>query len=333
MADPSRSTNAQNETTSADATAKARFAAIMHEPRRAVWISGGLVLLTLIVNFFILKDRSGPLFVVTVISALMFGLTLWQIVDFSPAKVARLEALAPHVGGRFSPWKGGAGGYAGSPFAYTIDHERFGILNFTALGMQIEIGQLSSRLSPRSPESVRRRHGYVAIRLPERLPHMFVDFGHLASVLGVRVMPRSWRGSQRVDVGDGRRFRLFVADGGEHLAQSLFSPEMVRLFQRVGRYYDIEVKGRYLYLCPSRPVVAGSDRRWQTQRALIEDVTAMVAGSMVWDLVRRQSRGSGPVYGELRPDTRRAITIVFSVAGVAVVILSLIVLKFAGLLE
>jgi len=313
--------------------AKERFAAIMRFPRRAALISGALVPVTAAVNLFVLKDMSWPLFGVTVISALICAFAVRNIVNFRPGAITRLEALAPEIGGQFSLWKAGTGGYAGALFAYGIEHQRFGVLNYAVRGMPVEIGHLSSEVSDRFKAPTGRRHAYVVIRLPERLPHMILSFGRVSGIAGVRVMPDGWHRSQRLDVGFGRRVRLYVADGGEQLARSFFSPEMVQLFRGVGRFYDVEIKDRNLYLFSGRSVAAGPASRWHAQRALVDGVPAQVTDSDVWELVRRQSRGRGPAYGELRADTARAIAIVFSVAAVAVVVLSFIALKAAGLLD
>lgn len=320
------------DTTTSDDDAKARFEAISRYPRKAAVISGALIPLTLAVNLFVLKDMSMPLFAVTVISAVVCALAVVNVINYSPHVMARLSSLSPRVGGRFSLWKAGTGGYAGVPFAYGAEHERFGMLNFAVHGIPIEVGHLSSQVSARYRAPTGRRHPYVVVRLPERTPHMILSFGHLSRVLGMRVAPDQWHRSQRVDVGFGRRGRLFVGDGGEHLARAFFTPEMVQLFQRVGRYFDIEIKDRNLYLFPSRPVTAGAERRRDEKLELIEGLAGTVAGSTVWEFVRRQSRGTGSRYGELRADVARAVAIVFSIAGVFVVVLSLIVLNARGLL-
>jgi hypothetical protein len=330
MTDGPASGDVRRETTT-DVAAE-RYAAIMRAPRRAALISGLLVPVTAAVNLFVLEDMSGLLLAVTVVSAVLCVLAVRNILSFSPGAIARLKALSPQVNGQFSLWKPGTGGYAGVPFAHGVQHERFGMLSFTTHGMPIEIGHLSSQVSARYSSPAGRIHGYVVIRLPERLPHMILSFGHLSRILGVRVVPDQWHRSQRVDVGFRRRARLFVAEGGEHLARAFFTAEAVQLFQKVGGSYDIEVEGRNLYLFPSRSVAAGSERRWAEQRELIEELAAAMAGSRVWELVRRRGRGRGPAYAELRADVTRTVAIFFGVVVAIIVVISFIVLKVAGLL-
>jgi len=274
--------------------ANERFAAIMRFPRRAALISGALVPVAAIVNLFVLKDISWPLFGVSVISALVTVLAVWNVANFSPTAIARLEALSSRVDGEFTLWKAGTGGYSGMPFAHGLEFERFGMLSYARHGMPVEIGHLSSRLNARARAPMGRRHAYVVIRLPERLPHMIVSFGHLSQILGARVVPDQWHRSQLVKLEVAPRFRLFVGDGGEQLARSFFTPDVVRMFQRVGRFYDVEMKGRDLYLFSSRSAAAGTERRWNGQRELIERLAATMTGSDIWDLVRDQSREHGP---------------------------------------
>lgn len=305
----------------------------MRYPRTAALISGLAFVVSLAINLFVLEDMSGLLFVATAASALICILALWNVVNFSPTAMDRLKQLAPSVEGRFSPWKAGTGGHEGVPFAHGAEHERFGVLNYLSAGLQVELGHLSSQVSDRYRAPTGRRHAYAVVRLPERLPHMILSFGHLSTVLGVRVAPEQWHRSQRVDVGFGRRARLFVGDGGEQLARTFFTPEMVHLLESVGRSYDIEIKGRNLYLFAGRSVAAGSDRRWHAHRALIEGLVASLAGAGVWDAIRRQSAGRGPGYGvELRADVARGVAIVFSIVALVIIVLSIIAINASGIL-
>lgn len=309
-----------------------RYAAIMRYPRMVALISGPLFLVSLAVNLFVREAKSGPLLVVTVVLALVCILATWNVIDFPRVAMGRLKALSTLVDGRFALWKAGVGGYAGVPFAYGAEHERFGVLSYRSGGMQVEIGHLSSQVSARYRAPTGRRHAYVVVRLPQRLPHMILSFGHLSTVLGVRVAPEQWHRSQRVDVGFGRRARLFVGKGGEQFARTLFTEELVRLFENVGRTYDIEIKDRNLYLFARRSVAAGSARRWAGQRALVDGFTASLSDSVVWDLLRRQSAGNGGRYGdELRADVARGVAIVFGIAALVVVVLSIITINAAGL--
>lgn len=308
----------------------ARYATLMRGPRIAVLGGAVTALATSAVNLLVLEQMSGLLFVVTVPAALVCVLSVRNVVRFSPGAVARLQHLAAQLGGRFWLWKAGPGGHVGTPFAYGTEHERFGVLAGALHGMAVEIGHLSSQVSTQYRAPTGRRHGYVVLRLPERLPHMIVSFGHLSRVLGVRVAPDQWHRSQRVDVGGGRDFRLFVADGGEAAARAFFTPEIVAIFQRVGRSFDVEIRNRSLSLLAGRSPAAGSEFRWAEQWGLLEEVTGSLAGSEVWKAVGRQSRRLRDE--PLRADIARTVAVVVGVAAIAIVVLSLVVLTASGLI-
>ncbi|TWH04245.1 hypothetical protein L615_010200000060 [Nocardioides sp. J9] len=274
---------------------------------------------------------AGPL-VVGVPVAFLSVFCLWQVVRFTPASVDRLEAFALRAGGRFTPVADGARGYTATPFRHGDQPRRFGVVRYGAHGTRIEIGHLlSSSAHPRA-QLVERRHAYAVIELPERMPQMVLDFGHLRSFLGIRLTPEHWDRSQLVDVGGGRRFRLFVAEGGEHVARRFFTADVVRAFEEVGRHYDVEIDASHLYLLSMRSAASGSDRRWEKQRNLIEGLAGTVVGSPVWDDVRGPRRGRGPRSGSLVMDVKRGVRVVLAAATAAVVVLSAIVLHAQGLL-
>lgn len=308
----------------------ARYATLMRGPRIAVLIGAGTALATLAINLLVLEQMSGLLFAVTVPAALVCMLSIRNIVNFSPRTVARVQQLTAQLGGRFWLWKAGTGGHVGTPFAYGAEHERFGVVAGTLHGMPIEMGHLSSQVSTQYRAPAGRRHGYVVIQLPERLPHMIVSFGHLSRGLGVRVAPEQWHRSQRVDVGGGRGFRLLVAGGGEAAARAFFTPEIVALFERVGRSFDVEIRNRSLTLLTGRSPAAGSERRWADRWRLLEELAGSLAGSEVWEAVGRQSRRLRDE--PLRADIARSLAVIFGIAAVAVIVLSLIVLSASGLI-
>lgn len=310
--------------------AAARYATLMRGPRIAALIGGGTALATLAVNLLVLEQMSGLLFVVTVPAALVCAASVRNIVNFSPRAIARVQQLTALLGGRFWLWKAGTGGHSGTPFAYGAEHERFGIVAGTLHGIPIEMGHLSSQVSTQYRAPAGRRHGYVVIRLPERLPHMIVSFGNLSRGLGVRVAPDQWHRSQRVDVGGGRGCRLFVADGGEAAARAFFTPEIVALFERVGRSFDVEIRNRSLSLLAGRSPTAGSERRWADRWRLLEELAGSLAESEVWEAVGRQSRRLRDE--PLRADIARSVAVVVGVAAIAIVVLSLVVLTTSGLI-
>lgn len=271
-------------------------AAILRRPRRMAMVAGlttlGMALVLVRLDRFV----AGPLIVGTP-AALVCMVNVWQALRFTPASITRLEGFAQRVGGRFTPLARGAGGCTATIFREGAQLRRFGVLDYAPQGTRIEIGHLLSS-SHADARSMERRHAYAVLDLPARMPHMVLDFGHLRRFLGVRVAPEHWHRAQLVDVGGGRRFRLFVAAGGEHVARTFFTPATVRAFEEIGRHYDVEIHGSRLHLFSSRSAASGSDRRWERQRALIEGLATSVAQSPVWDSGRRPGEAAG-----LRPET------------------------------
>lgn len=78
------------------------------------------------------------------------------------------------------------------------------MLNYVVHDMPVEIGHLASQVSDRYVAPTGRRHAYVVVRLPERLPHMIVSFGHLSRVLDVRIAPDQWHLPVLEQIGGGR---------------------------------------------------------------------------------------------------------------------------------
>ncbi|MCH1881762.1 hypothetical protein [Agrococcus sp. ARC_14] len=308
-----------------DQEAREKIAALLRRPWYVVAISGTVVLVSIVLLVLMGKFVAG-LVIALVPAALIFAVCLGQAISFSPAAVARLKSAAEQTGGRFTLWKAGPGPYTGVPFEHGIGHDRFGVLDYVEQGLPVEVGHLLTTVDTHGKGLMpnAKRTAFAAIQLPERMAHMVLDFGRLSRFLGVRMAPEAWHRSQLVDVGGGRRFRLFVADGEEQLARAFFTPELVHLLQQIGRRYDVEIKDRYLYLFSTRSLGSGSDRRWQQQRTLIEGLARSVADSPVWDLLRRRSKRRSPARDALRRDDKRVVIIIVSVAVGAFVVLSAI---------
>ena len=110
-------------------------------------------------------------------------------------------------------------------------------------------------------------------------------------------------------------------------------PNMMQLFKRLGRDFDIEIKGHHLYLIANRSTAAGSQRRWKKQRALIDELAATLASSSMWEYLRKNSRRLNVRNTEIRADIKRAVTIFFSVLAAITVVIILIVLTASGHIE
>ena len=319
--------------TTSDVPGRDRYRRLLRVPRVAAATGALLAVSSVVVQALVLDDLSWPLLGVGIVATVVCVRALWNVVSFGAAAARRLEDLASTLGGRFSWWRGGTGGLEATPFAYGAEHERFAVLDLQVDGVPVEIGHLASQVSERYAAPTGRRHAYVVLGLPVRLPHMILSFGHLSRVLGVRVVPEHWHRSQLLDVGLGRRAHLFVAGGGEHVARRFLTPDLVALLARVGRTYDIEIKGRRMYLIAARSVAAGSRRRWDRQRELLTSLAGALAADALWEPLRHMTRGAGTGEPALRADTTRAIVLVVTAMLVAIVVLSLLALYGAGIIR
>lgn len=306
-------------------SARENVAAIIRRPWYVAAMSGAVVVISVALLISKGKLIAGAAVILT-FAALFLLLSVSQLTSVSSGSLARLRKGAVQFGGRYTLWQAGRGDLTGGPFANGAGHSRFGILNTVVENRPIEFGHLSSEAAPGRPMPLESRHAYVALRLPARLPHMAIDFGRLSRFFGVRLAPEKRHRSQLVDVGGGHRFRLFVADDGEQLARAFFTPEMVRLFQRVGRDYDVEFKDNCVYLFSRRSAASGSERRWLQQYALIAEVATALEHSGIWNLMQRYHRGRPPVKEELRVDEKCAVTIVVWAAVIAFVALTALAL-------
>ncbi|MGO1561756.1 MAG: hypothetical protein ACTHW7_08005 [Actinomycetaceae bacterium] len=319
--------------TISEETAYARYRDLLRRPRTAAALAAVVAVVSVAMQVVVLDDVSGPLLVVTVGSVLVCVLATWNVVNFGRTAARRLEDASPSVGGTFSWWRNGTGGYEAMPFAYGADHQRFAYLSYAVGAVPVEIGHLASQAGRGSSSPTGRRHAYVAIRLPERLPHTILGFGHRSTVLGIRVVPEQWHRSQLVDLGFDRRVKAYVGDGGEQTAREFFTPAVVAVLARVGRTYDVEIKDRILYLIGTRSVAAGSVRRWSRQRDLVESLARALADDGLWAPIRHQVRGNGPRFGAMRADVGRAVTMFAVVVGAVVVVISALVIYASGVLE
>ena len=313
--------------------ARTQYARILRSTRVVAAISGGVSVAAALAQLFAFDHLVAGLMLAAIVPAVICLFSIWNIVSYSPAAMQRLRVFADEADGRFTLWKPGRSNLDAVPFKYDVNQQRFGVVNFASHEIPVELGHLSSQVSARYRAPGGRRRAYAVFTLPQRLPHMIFSFGHQAKLLGIRIVPEQWDRSQRVDIGQGRRFTLFVAEGGESVARVFLSPAMVQLFNQLGRTYDIEIKGRHLYLIANRSTAAGSQRRWEQQRGLIEELGAALASSPMWDYLLQHSRQIKVRNTEVRTDLKRAVTIFFSVLAAITLVIIVIVVTASGLVE
>ena len=153
-------------------------------------IGGGL--LTLITSAVVLKRSGAP--------------RAYQISQFAHANDFSFDRLMDSAG------------YEGMPFRYGREHRRWMVVSGVIGGRPVEFGNLAF-VEPTTMKNIPRRCGYIAIRLPARLPQMVLNSGHSSILFGF-TLPEPPHRDHELDVGAGRAFRLCTAQYGEHIAQA-----------------------------------------------------------------------------------------------------------------
>lgn len=209
----------------------------------------------------------------------------------SPARALRMERFAADNGFSFARRKAGAG-YRGAAFTHGRDHARSLVVSTRRRGRPVEIGNL--RFTEGGPRTFVRQCGYVALRATGSLSHIVVEAGHRRQVTQRR-MPLPPHPSQIVDVGAGRAFTVYAADGAEDVARALFDAENRERFRRLARWFDVEFVEDTMLLT-SRRLASRPDPVWWTEMmGLVDDVAASVSTWPVWATAREKARsGSTP---------------------------------------
>lgn len=208
---------------------------------------------------------------------------LWELRRSSAKRAYRTARFADANGFAFSHLEDSAG-YEGMLFTHGTGHHRWMAVNATFAGRRVEFGNLS--YTETSGRSAFRRRGYVAMRLPARLPRMVIT--KRESPYFPLTVPLYPHPDEAVDVGQGRAFRVYAPDGAEFIARELFSPEMTDLFARLARRFSMEIIGNTLLLTRFRQVSPGNARQWRRQLGDMTELAAAMNGSGVWSLMRRQ---------------------------------------------
>ncbi|MGI6879940.1 hypothetical protein [Microbacterium sp. gxy059] len=233
----------------------------------------------------------------------------------SLATACRIDRFAERNGMRFDRWRGRSG-YAGMPFAYGNGHQRLHVVRGRRDGIPVEFGNLQYD----TVRAIPRRCGYVAIRLPERLPHMVLDARHSSALFGL-TLPVPPHASQRVDVGAGRSFTPYAVDGADRVARTMFAPDVLALFQEVAKRFDIEIVGDMLFLYSRGDASTNSAKRWGRQLSLVDALVAAIPTWSVWELARRQNRGRGAHYPAMRTSHARQTVVPVAIGAAAAAII------------
>lgn len=213
----------------------------------------------------------------------------------SPAKASRISRFAGDNGFEFEALKDSAG-YQGSNFKIGDAQRRLLVVTGKIDGHRVEFGNLSFRFEGRrSPWAV---PGYVAIRLPERLPHIIVRSSR-RSLSRVTYSPSA---QDQVEVPGGDALRVYAPAGAEQAVGALFTTQVSELFSRLSHRYGIEIVGDVLFLYSRWPVSTGSGRTWGRILADVADVCELIGASRVWDLMRTRRRSYLKGLPEIRND-------------------------------
>ncbi|MTE24461.1 hypothetical protein [Microbacterium sp. ZXX196] len=215
----------------------------------------------------------GPMLLAT--AAILRGLS-------SPRRAARIGEFADRNDMQFT-WLSRDARFDGLPFVTGTTHRRWMAVSGKRRGRSFEVGNLS--YSEGEWRRLARRCGYVAIRLPGRLPHMILDAGHGNGLLGL-TLPQVPRAEQLMDIGAEKRVRLYVAPGAERIARALFAGDVRERFLALARRFDVEILGDTLFLYSRGPASGTRARRWREVLDVVDDLSRDVEAWSVWPLVR-----------------------------------------------
>lgn len=98
--------------------------------------------------------------------------------------------------------------------------------------------------------STPQRWGYVALRLPRRLPHMVLDARGTNSILGTSSLPLTFSREQVLSLeGDfNRHFTLYCPREYERDALTVFAPDLMALCIDESGSFDVEIVDDWMFL-------------------------------------------------------------------------------------
>lgn len=217
---------------------------------------------------------------------LTFGGLLGAVTSFvelrrsSAPRAYQVARFASDNGFAFSYLQDSAG-YEGMRFVNGEHHQRWLTVNGRVGGKPVEFGNLTFALNRT------RRLGYIAMRLPAHLPTMLITAR--SNPLLTLALPEYPARENLVDVGAGRRFRVYASAGAEHVVRALCTPEAVTALAALAKRYTIEIAGDVLFLYRRGDAVTARGRRWKEQIDDVEALARVLDSSQVWPLMRAQS--------------------------------------------
>lgn len=255
---------------------------------------------------------------------------VFQLRRTGAMRAYQIARFAEANGFRFSHLKQSAG-YEGMLFTTGWDHHRWMTVNGTIRGRPVEFGNLT--FTQGGARHYTRMRGYIAIRLPARLPRMLITAR--SNPLFTTTIPDYPHRDDLVDVGQGRAFRLYAPEGAAVIARALCTADAVALFAGLANRYTIEITGDMLFLTRFREVSVGRARQWRQQLADVQALTRMIGVSDVWQAMRAQPKRFLAQLPEMRQhfiSRSPVLTALILVAGIVaipvLIVLPLIIMEF-----
>ncbi|QJW34980.1 hypothetical protein [Cellulosimicrobium protaetiae] len=208
-----------------------------------------------------------------------------NLLQVSRSAAARISRFAEDNGCGFDALKDSPG-YTGSSFRVGTDQQRLMVVRGTIHGYQVEIGNLRYRIGHRRAPLI--QSGYVAVRLPARLPHVVMTS---RSVPGMRVAFHP-RPEDRVELRSDSALRVYAREETAHVVRSMLTAQALEAFARLSRRYCVEIMGDTVFLHARWPVSTGSGRRWRSVLADVAEVCGLLDTSPVWSVAERRLRSA-----------------------------------------
>lgn len=282
-------------------------------------LAAGLVGVALLVLG--LQDWNRPT-TLLVLAGVLSATIVPRLMRTSPATASRILRFADDNQLTFDALKDGPG-YAGSAFTMGHSHRRLMVVKGWMHGHRVEIGNLSYRIASRAHLV---EPGYVAIRLPARLPHVVMtSMPALRMRLGI--VPRA---EDRIALDADGPLRVYTPHETTLAVQPMLTAQAVETLTRLSRRYCIEILDDVLYLHARRSLSTGSARRWRTTLADVAEVCDVLDASPIWQVMRTRPKRASASMPRLQSgvDETRVTRISLLVLAAIMVVVTVLVVWF-----
>lgn len=144
----------------------------------------------------------------------------------------------------------------------------------------------------RGRDRVTHEWGYLAVRLPQPLPHIVLDAVGNDAPFGVSNLPVGFERGQRLSLeGDfDRVFTLYCPEGYERDALYLFTPDVMALFADAAGRLDAEIVDDWLFLYSGRDLSTLDPATWERVHAVLVTLDGKLCQWARW----RDGRADAP---------------------------------------